>query len=66
MSDAPRPRLHLLKAYGLSEARLRAAVQADPAVRADAEAEVAACALIHDDRCHMARDYAQALKRALA
>lgn len=65
MSDAARPRYHLLKAYGLSEARLRAAVESDPAVRADAEAEVAAAALMHEDRCHMARDYAAALKRAL-
>ena len=66
MSDAPRPRLHLLKAYGLSPERLREAVQSYPEVRADAEAEVAACAQIHDDRCHMTRDYAAVLRRALA
>lgn len=66
MSDAPRPRYHLLKVYGLSFERLRAAIAKDPAVRADAEAEVAACAKIREDRSHMTRDYAAALRKALA
>jgi hypothetical protein len=66
MSDAPRPRYHLLKAYGLSPERLREAIHADPDVRADAEAEVAACAKMHEDRSHMTRDYATALRKALA
>ena len=65
MSDAPRPRYHLLKAYGLSFERLQAAIQINPGVRADAEAEVAACAKIREDRSHMTRNYAAALRRAL-
>ncbi len=64
MPDAPR--YHLLKTYNLSPERLRAAIISDPAVRADAEAEVAACAQIHEDRCHVTRDYAAALRRVLA
>ncbi len=65
MPDAPRPRYHLLKAYGLSFERLREAIQSDPEVRADAEAEVAAGAQIREDRSHMTRDYVATLRRAL-
>lgn len=66
MSDVPRPRFHLLKAYGLSLERLREAIIKDPEVRADAEAEVAACVKKIEDRCHMTRDYAAAIRRTLA
>jgi hypothetical protein len=66
MPDTPRPHYDLLIRYGLSEASLHEAVQSDPAVKAEAEAELAATVPFHDDRCHMTRDYAQALRRALA
>ncbi len=66
MPDGPRPHYHLLKAYDLSFERLREAIQVDPEVRADAEAEVASVAGMHEDRSHMTRDYISALRRALA
>jgi len=61
-----RPQYHLLRRYERSPDKLRAAVQADPAVRAEVEAEVSLCQLIPDERCHMTRDYKKTLEEALS
>lgn len=66
MSDAPRPHFDMLIRYGLSPEALRAAVQGDQAVRAEAEAELAALAGVHDDRDVIAKEYSAALRAALA
>ena len=64
MSD--RPRFDLLIRHGLSVDRLQAALRADPAIRTEAEAELAATRGVHEDRCVMTKEYRAALTRALA
>ena len=59
------PGYHLLRRYERSPEKLRAAVQADPAIRAEIEAEINLCRLIPDERCHMTRDYRKILEEAL-
>lgn len=56
----------LLIRHQLSPEKLRAAVQADPAVKAEAEAEIAALKGVHPDRCVATKEYVEALKGALA
>lgn len=63
MSD--RPRFDLLIKHGLSADKLRAAVRADPALRAEVEAELAATRGVHEGRCVMTRQYREALLGAL-
>lgn len=65
MSDAPRPHFDLLIRYGNSPDNLRTAVQGDLMVRAEAEAELAALAGVHEDRDVIAKEYAVALRAAL-
>ena len=64
MSDRPRPRFDLLIRHSLSADKLRAAVRADAALRAEAQAELAAVAPV-ERRCVMSRQYAEALRKAL-
>lgn len=56
----------ILRRYDLSTAALRKAVHDEPAVKAEVEAEIAALAGIHPDRCVVTADYVRALKEALA
>lgn len=57
-------RFHLL-AQHRTVADLRKAAAADLAVRKEIEAEIAALAGIHPDRCVMTKEYVAALKEAL-
>lgn len=56
----------LLRKHGNSVAGLREAIRNDPAVKAAAEAEIAALAGVHPDRCVVTKEYVQALREALA
>ena len=66
MPDALHPRFDRLIRHDLSVEKLRVAIQADRALRAEAEAELAATNGIHPDRCIMTKEYGQALQKALA
>ena len=55
----------LLIRHGNSVDTLRAAVHGDPALRAEAQAELAAVAPV-EKRCVMSREYCEALRKALA
>jgi hypothetical protein len=63
---AGRAQFHLFRRYGLAPAKLREAVQNDPAVREEAATELAAVAEIPQDRSNVAHQYAQILREALA
>ncbi len=66
-----RPRFDLYKRHGLSLERLREAVQSDPDLRAEAEAELAAVMPFiegnqHDGRCVVSKEYGEILRKVLA
>jgi hypothetical protein len=65
------PKFDLYRRHGLSIANLRAAIQSDPKLRAEAEAEYAAVEPFAegnhlDGRCVMSKEYAAILRQALA
>jgi hypothetical protein len=62
---AGRAQFHLFRRYGLDPAKLREAVQSDPAVREEAEAELAAVEGIDQSRSSVAHMYREILKSAL-
>lgn len=67
MAQGAQPKFDLLRRYGGSVERLRAAVEADSALRTEAALELAAIAPIEKSgRCVVTRDYGQALRRALS
>lgn len=62
----PQPQFDLLRRYGGSVERLATAIRADPAVRAEIVAELAALRpLERAGRSESSREYAQALRRAM-
>jgi hypothetical protein len=63
---AGRAQFHLFRRYGLDPAKLREAVQSDPAVREEAEAELAAVEGIDQSRSSVAHMYREILREALA
>jgi hypothetical protein len=63
---AGRAQFHLFRRYGLAPAKLREAVQSDPAVREEAEAELAAVDGIDQSRSSVAHMYREILREALA
>jgi hypothetical protein len=62
---ADRAQFHLYKRYNLDKMKLREAVQSDPAVREEAEAELAAVDGIDQSRSSVAHMYREILKSAL-
>lgn len=66
MAQGAVPRFDLLRRYGGTAERLRAAVEADSALRDEITAELAAIAPIEKSgRCVVTREYGQALRQAL-
>jgi hypothetical protein len=63
---AGRAQFHLFRRYGLDPVKLREAVQSDPAVREEAEAELAAVEGIDQNRSSVAHMYREILREALA
>lgn len=64
------PKRNILQRYSFSKEKLREAVMRDPAVRAEAQAELAALAPfvdggIHDGRCVISKEYGAVLREIL-
>lgn len=62
----PRAQFHLFKRYNRDMKMLRLAIQSDPAVRVEAEAELAAVSGIPRERSVVAAEYADILREALS
>ena len=65
-----RRHINVYRRHGLSLERLRAAIQADPAIRAETEVELKAVEPfaeggIHYGRCVVSKEYAAILRKAL-